>query len=210
MNRRRPWIRHALTTTICVLLGVVLTVGVAWAATVWLQPPTQRQAIAPPEHWPIAVPADWPAPTTAVVFDPGFASRWLSVRFTRGQTPGSGGWKLAHCYDAGWPMLALRHYILVDYPARQSTVFESSHYALQIPARISVAPSFWGLPRRLPTKPLWIGFVVDTAFFAGFTWLLLFAPSTLRRTIRTRRNRCPSCGYDTRRLDTCPECGADT
>jgi hypothetical protein len=60
----------------------------------------------------------------------------------------------------------------------------------------------------LPLVPVWPGFAVDVAFWGGLSWLLLFAPFTFRRFIRTRRNRCPTCGYDTRGLDTCPECGA--
>jgi hypothetical protein len=67
-----------------------------------------------------------------------------------------------------------------------------------------------GSPRdfsRLPILPLWRGFAIDVAFYAALSWLLLFAPFTIRRTIRTHRNRCPTCGYDTRGLDTCPECG---
>jgi hypothetical protein len=69
-----------------------------------------------------------------------------------------------------------------------------------------------GSPRdfsRLPLLPLWPGFAINVAFYATLSWLLAFAPSTIRRIIRARRNRCPTCAYDTRGLDTCPECGAD-
>lgn len=63
--------------------------------------------------------------------------------------------------------------------------------------------------RYLPLRPLWPGFAINTAVFAGAILLLRFGPGSLRRTVRKRRGRCPMCGYDVRRRFEagCPECG---
>lgn len=65
--------------------------------------------------------------------------------------------------------------------------------------------------RALPHRIHWPGLLANTALFTLLWYLLLFAPGALRRTIRTRRNRCTTCGYDLRGLATsrCPECGTD-
>jgi len=77
--------------------------------------------------------------------------------------------------------------------------------------------------RVLPVHPLWPGFLIDTFFYGGIWFGLLFGISAVRRGIRRRRGRCANCGYDLRgqkdhRRDAsatsggisgggCPECG---
>jgi hypothetical protein len=39
------------------------------------------------------------------------------------------------------------------------------------------------------------GFAINTIFYAAILWLLWLAPGRIRRFIRIRRGRCPSCGY---------------
>jgi len=76
------------------------------------------------------------------------------------------------------------------------------------------------LPRGLPLRPLPLGFLLNTLIYAMIGSALLFAGTSLRRTIRRRRGQCLHCGYDLRGappgpLDApdapetvqCPECG---
>ena len=51
--------------------------------------------------------------------------------------------------------------------------------------------------------------VVNTLFYAAIWFGLFFVMGRTRRFIRTRRGRCPRCGYDLRGefADGCPECG---
>lgn len=60
----------------------------------------------------------------------------------------------------------------------------------------------------LPTLPVWPGFAVNTAIYGVLIWLVGFGPFALRRTLRRRRGRCVRCGYDVAGLTKCPECGA--
>lgn len=64
---------------------------------------------------------------------------------------------------------------------------------------------------RLPLRPKWPWFLINTLFYALVLWLLIPGPFVLRRHIRIKRGRCPKCGYDLRgELEAgCPECGWD-
>jgi hypothetical protein len=71
----------------------------------------------------------------------------------------------------------------------------------------SVQDCMW--PAVLPLRPLWPGFLINTAFYGGVLWLLWCGQGTIRRERRRRRGLCEECGYD-RRGDVgsvCPECG---
>jgi hypothetical protein len=82
---------------------------------------------------------------------------------------------------------------------------------------VSGSESFWDW-RILPLRPIWSGFMIDTFFYASIWFGVFFAPGMAKRAIRRKRGRCPRCGYDLRggvisdkRLAIsgagCPECG---
>ena len=59
----------------------------------------------------------------------------------------------------------------------------------------------------LPLRPIWPGFVANTAFYAAILWLLIPGPFALRRFIRVKRGRCVKCGYPMGESAVCTECG---
>lgn len=62
----------------------------------------------------------------------------------------------------------------------------------------------------LPMRPVWPGFLIDTASFASFWLTIRVAVSGVRRGLRRRRGACVFCGYDRRSISSkqpCPECG---
>jgi len=61
----------------------------------------------------------------------------------------------------------------------------------------------------LPTHPILPGFVTNTVFYAAILWLP-FGAFALRRRRRIERGLCPKCAYDLRGSTggACPECGA--
>ncbi len=71
-------------------------------------------------------------------------------------------------------------------------------------------PFYW-FKIPLPLKPIFPGILINTIIWGAVAWACWFL---LRARIigtirwrRTRRARCPSCGYDLGPLPTCPECG---
>ena len=61
--------------------------------------------------------------------------------------------------------------------------------------------------RVLPCRPILLGFLINTVFYAAVLCLLICGPFALRRLIRRRRGLCPGCGYPGGESDVCTECG---
>ena len=64
--------------------------------------------------------------------------------------------------------------------------------------------------RAMPLRPIWMGMITNTIFYAALCMAMLIAPGMVRRRWRRRRGRCAACGYDLRgQIEArCPECGA--
>jgi hypothetical protein len=208
-----------MKTTFVLLVGVLLTYGVAWtlavgaswrggwrmqiaiiydASQVWLWPP--------PAHWPGAN-----AGSTSTAF----ACEYVKVSYV--DAPPLHAMRVAqktqHRHRIGWPLLALE--------SRQAAEL------LQVDASIIMSPVsgskyVWleslegGLNMRgggpqgyinLPIVPRWPHFAANVALYSLFTWSVLFLPGSVRRLHRRRHNRCVRCGYLLDGLAACPECG---
>ena len=175
---------------VCLAVGVILTVVVAWAFWLWHPAPrVYSQRISYPDR---IVLGDRNAPALAKT-SIGFRERawvfdtqgcFLHLRLVEGAS--------------GWPRLGLAIY-----------QGEGEHPTLVGPPM----PAGWSKSarwRHFPVIPLWLGFAIDVAFWGAVSWLLLFAPFAVRRGLRRRGDRCVRCGYELAGLDVCPECGADS
>ena len=132
--------------------------------------------------------------------------------------------KFARMQDGrGWPMLALWGQAVAD-SKQSSQPFCEVEYAILLTDFIdrtlfSFGPSpFLSLYREvstlwqvrfLPLRPIWLGFAINTIFYASLLWCVTLGPFTARRIIRRKRGRCIKCGYDLRVTSDggCPECG---
>lgn len=74
------------------------------------------------------------------------------------------------------------------------------------------SPGNLSSPVVLPLRPIPTGLLLNTLFYATLWTTLLFAPRALRRHLRAKNHRCPTCNYDLRNLPTttCPECGTQS
>lgn len=197
MARFRPRLRPVREAAVCLLLGVVLTVGVAWGIATWpLGPSVElRSAHKADVEWTIPEAGKWPS------------SCWESVD-TRG--PGvrviSRSWQMRTEYrrSTGLPMYSLDLY-LWSRPIQGASMGISPSKGLIGGVKNPLKRErIW---RRLPLRPIWSGFAINTLFYACLSWLVLFAPFAVRRHLRGRRGACGRCGYDLANLDACPECG---
>jgi len=62
----------------------------------------------------------------------------------------------------------------------------------------------------LPLRPIWLGLLVNTAFYTASWFIPLGGVGLMRRWRRRRRGQCPRCAYDLAGLtpgQPCPECG---
>jgi hypothetical protein len=189
VKRRRSWFRRLGTLVICLLLGVVLTVWVAWTAM-----------LVPAAHSKRA--GAW----TAISSRRGTAiasSQHLGATRTMRMVRLSVQGEVTYSTDiwSGWPADAMGY--TLEFGAAPYAV----RGALTPPHRLIPKDGLVRDSHLLPLVPLWPGFVIDTLVYTALCWLLFFSPFTLRRIIRIRRGRCPACGYDMRGLDACPECG---
>ena len=109
----------------------------------------------------------------------------------------------------GWPYLAMAS----GFDAR---VADSAKLMKARMRGLEVAPivvDFSGRidGRALPLQPIWLGFALDTVFYALLSSLLWWAfargPSDFLRFIRRKRGLCPACGYRVGDSPVCTECG---
>ncbi len=105
---------------------------------------------------------------------------------------------------SGWPMLTLAAHF-------ECTVGDESdihvRYGIVADAaslRDAFSPIY---PTVLPYRPLWIGFLVNTALYGAVLAMLLYSPGRVRRSIRRRRGLCTVCAYPCGASPVCTECG---
>jgi hypothetical protein len=111
---------------------------------------------------------------------------------------------------AGWPFPALTcrsNDLALKSSMMSFTIrMEETKVTRGIPLKESAANEPW---RALPYQPIWIGLLLDVAIF-GCAWMtILYFPRPIRARLRQLRGECPVCGYDLRgELKAgCPECG---
>ncbi len=123
--------------------------------------------------------------------------------------PGEG---LVRLHRAGWPARAALEGRVSIPPSGDPS------YRLGIPISVKVSlaleyprgsakPIVKAVTGVLPMRPVWPGFLFNTAFYtlafilpAGMWW-------NLRRFIRVRRGLCPACAYPRGESNVCSECG---
>lgn len=215
--------RWGLRIFVCLLLGVVTTVSVAWGCLLVIdQFPT---ATGRPMHdrmeWSDSgseadtrlpsvreFDALWHhayGPTPSYQYDRvHFGIRWArrTVVLFDLEWRTSVEYVKAFLVDesAGWPALAM-----------SGNQFMSEKYpGWRIPNRTLALLATPGSQRQaLPLRPIWPGFLIDTFFYAALWLGMIVGLGAARRTLRTRRGLCPMCKYDLRGCNEpgCPECG---
>lgn len=106
---------------------------------------------------------------------------------------------------SGWPMFCLYGEQWTRYingGERSETIYKFAS-ALSVERGMVTRDS----ARIIPLRPIWLGFITNTAIFAGILWLAICGPFVLRRFLRNRRSCCSGCGYPVGTSEVCTECG---
>ncbi len=106
--------------------------------------------------------------------------------------------------------------VATGWPMRSASYF--AHYAegggvYQVRDGLALADTVRAIyvtPRVIPLTIYWPGAIVNTLTYAALLAILFIFAPLLRRHLRRRAGRCPTCNYDLRATTTgaCPECGA--
>lgn len=209
----------------CLLLGVVTTVAVAWGCAVLANPLAHGVILgsffsSPNQGWWYWI-AREPGATViersmarsnAMPTDPkGIVPWWSAVREAPAEI--ETGTRAIWIEDArGWPWVTMvtetRYGTALESPYNPfaGSPGEDLNLELGLPPNPVVASS----TVHLPTRPIWLSFVPSAVGWAAVFAAIFYAPSALRCHVRRRRGACPACGYDLRYtpdLLRCPECG---
>ncbi len=180
--------RRLLIIAICLLLGAVVNIAVAWACGQWSSK-TLGDTSSPPSDadWPRAVPLDWPQPTFRATAS-GFGR---TIVFSSADT--RRGFYAQRLDLWGWPLRALESEAQSRAPRGR----------LMVPKTIDSAHGF------LWICPTWPGFAVNTIIYGALFWPLISGLFSVRGFVRVRRGLCPKCAYPMGEGTVCTECGQD-
>ncbi len=192
--------RRLLLIAVCLLLGAVVNVAVAYSCVFWAPDWPGGSSVALPagSDWVREPGASWPAPNK------GFASSAFGNSFvSRSATPNKPGGISYYqwTYHFGWPFRT------VESGGRQAG--RRIEELIGVGRKITVTPLFGQTDyyRHLPFHPIWPGFAINTIFYAALLWSLIPGPFALRRLLRVRCGLCPKCAYPMSQSSVCTECG---
>ena len=228
--------RHLLIVVVFVVLGTVANLASAWLCSVWLGPYggfgllrgdtwlddtrlwtvhsepgpglgevdsfVQSIQSIPEALW-VQYKALYQGATPAESVIP----RWSHLKRPSPEDPAT----MQHRFQSafGWPWLSLSYDgVYKQGPRAGITLREISRgIVLYEPTFAAGDRPF----RALPLRPLWVGFLANTAFYSAGLWLVWFLkilrPFTLLRRLRIKRGLCPACGYAMGQSTVCSECG---
>ena len=195
MNARRQLI-------LCLLLGALTTIGVAWSFLILpAGGPNVYHPVPFDKPWPVSVPAHWPKHAELFLHAQSTVSG--GGAFTAGATGNFFEYVMARY---GGPFRSFR----MEYWVSNEPLFglQERHDGVRIP-RTSFGPGrspyLW-----LPIRPIWPGFLADTVFFGALFWCGSWGWRSAVRFEREIRQACLHCGFSRRGLRAgtpCPECG---
>jgi hypothetical protein len=218
------------------LLGVVVTIGVAWGAA-WMEGPSIREFRVidvrqvngrPPSAGPVLSEVATNRMTARVTAWSRLPEGTYPIYDSR--SPGETPWwvpDLLWCDEskldfelfcsgervamtrweaAGWPLPALR--------CGAANMHTPDGKGWMIGGDRGVwtwrMGSFTSPPKSVPVEPVWMGLIGDTVIYGAALFVLWWSPGAIRRAVRGRRGECLRCGYDLRGRSgetACPECG---
>ena len=209
---------------ISAIVGVLVTIAVAWGCAYWIGDPIQAGAVPVigesrdgEMYWWIqreqvpgrmrfrsyfAPNAVDPVATAIPAED--VAPPWFDPHdVLRRYPPRADAW--ADVYAAGWPRLCLYVQLVrsnTQAGQRANWVGDGYRGGWRVTSNML-------LHEALPIAPAWKEFGINTGFYGSIVFFLLTLLHVLGRANRLRRGLCPDCRYNLRKnfAAGCPECG---
>jgi hypothetical protein len=185
---------------ILLVLGAVINLAVAWACGQRAADYTKRTThpLSPAElkWWDERAPEGFPPRPVGVADSYGLGLTQSLLWELEPEASSNLGANVAR-WRAGWPLRAMERSRWVQ-PARLIVVERDTAHLRRA----------WGARRvLLPTRVLWPGFAVNTAFYALLAGAAVAAVIAVRRVMRRKHGLCPGCGYPVGGSPICTECG---
>ncbi len=202
--------------------GLIITIGIAWTIAKTGQDPRPSSTNftrVPGGHWSDVPPTSWPQVPDDVSIEQDWAGRTEHTDSARTSLYGDAPEDVMTVYRCGWPVRSLAWTRLgVQAMGGHTEIAPTSVWSggiADLAGKGSAAPMTFALGlsadiRRLPIRPVWPGFALNTIFYALIAWGLWQVPLAIRRRRRRRKGFCVRCGYDLKGLTAgvpCPECG---
>ena len=192
--------RRLFKFALFLLLGAVVNVAVAWGCAAWINPykydPERRFRRSDQSTWGLtarvapglthlisartwqkdaAMPNLGVAPEELVPSWSDLDEKSDEFLNVIARAPDSLVRELRYVHFAGWPTRSLWCHWYTIGPIG-SPIFYGNGGII-----FSLEPWSKYIPRALPTRPIWIGFILNTIFYAAIIWLLTLGPFNARR-----------------------------
>ncbi len=207
---RFPRVTRRVRSLVCLLLGLVISVTVAWifAFVGQPRPPTGPQQrvdldLPPRENW------KWLVNHRATIGHHIYIFRLARNKTTRERSRVAALSSLHQSALPGW----------VNRPTRgmyhETHAYGFPFLCLARKEWNSHDPDFVRIRTRgrtvlrVAVRPIAVGLVADALCYAIVMWPVVGLPGTIVRRSRRKRGLCTACSYDLRKSVVCPECGAE-
>jgi hypothetical protein len=214
--------RRVMLMIVCLVLGAVVNIAVAWSCAIWSRP-NPADAIALPvglsaDIWNRIAPEAWQQEVDEVDQQPNFSSgggrqesfgiEIDTVSYAvqgRRLNGGVNDWRLrvwtVFEVRTGWPLRTTRAF------GADSSDDGKLATALAVVTPVNIDWISLNRGQVLPCGPLWPGLLANTIFYAAIVWLIIRGPLEIRRRWWQFRGCCQACGYPIGSSPVCTECG---
>lgn len=206
-------------------VGALLTILVCWVAAAFGQfndghlVATYESRNTAPPAW--LTPEGWDTRSWHATWGLGIRSDLISEQVWMGSrlaltSDGRRQWTVTHA-RVGYPMYAMRWLDYASHLPEEGSGPLRRAWLMGVDIEGSMAKVFPArrIDRRLPIRPIALGFATNTVVYAALAWGLWRGARTVRGAVRRRRGLCERCGYPRPRPGAdrgpararCPECG---
>jgi len=202
---------------IFVIVGLIMSVGVAWSTVVWvgeLDFIGRGPAFYTAQHEPLWLYYQTQGTAYVTIWSSADHDENVPVKDQIKEGPSwsriskppnadamqSGMSSLEQAW--GWPLVCIAS--VSELPREWQPSDWSIATGIQFGTRTRFVP-----PTLIPIRPLWTRLLVNTFLYAFTTWSVLVGRVLLRNAIRRKRGQCIHCRYIIRELQVCPECGSE-